>query len=71
MLLAGVLLAVGVVALPVLRAAERKGTASHEQNKRGDDALKKYDKNGNGKLDPDEEAAMKADQERAKRAKKK
>lgn len=72
MLLAGVVLAVGVVALPALRAAEqRKAGTRQEQGTRGDDALKKYDKNGNGKLDPDEEAAMKADQERAKRAKKK
>ena len=32
--------------------------------------LKKYDKNGNGKLDPDEEAARKADQEKARAEKK-
>jgi hypothetical protein len=33
--------------------------------------LKKYDKKANGKLDPDEEAAQKADQEKAKERKKK
>jgi len=71
-LIAGALLVLGALALPALRAAEnRKGnTSQEEQKKRGDDALRKYDKNGNGKLDPDEEAAMKADEEKAKRKKK-
>ena len=72
-LIAGVLLLLGAFALPALRAAEQRkgGAAQEEPKKRGDDSLRKYDKNGNGRLDPDEEAAMKADQEKAKRAKKK
>lgn len=34
------------------------------------ETLRRYDRNANGKLDPDEDAAMKADQEKAKRHKK-
>ena len=43
--------------------------AQDADKKKQDDNLKKYDKNANGRLDPDEEAAMKADQEKAKRKK--
>ena len=42
-----------------------------KKKKQEEAALKKYDKNANGKLDPDEEAARKADAEKAKAAKKK
>lgn len=61
LLLAAVLCAF-VVALsaPCLRASEDK------KQKALDPEAKKYDRNGNGKLDPDEEAAMRADQAKAK-----
>ena len=60
---------------PALRAADDKADTKVEKKaerkaKHDAEMLKKYDKNGNGKLDPDEEAAMKADQEK-KAAKKK
>lgn len=42
-----------------------------KKKKQEEAALKKYDKNGNGKLDPDEEAARKADAAKAKAEKKK
>ena len=64
------LFALGVLAATAI-AAERRDEAPAKSEKAKQDAenLKKYDKNGNGKLDPDEEAAMKADQAKAKRKK--
>ena len=56
--------------VPAIRAADDAEKAAKKAKKTEAD-LKKYDKNGNGKLDPDEEAAMKADQEKAKSEKKK
>ena len=63
-----------VFSVPVLRAADEKAeTAAKAEKKKQRDAenLKKYDKNSNGKLDPDEEAAMKADHDKMKGEKKK
>jgi hypothetical protein len=55
---------------PALRAEDTK---EQKKAKREADALKKYDKNKDGKLDDTEKATMKADQEKAKaeKAKKK
>ncbi|HEY1111089.1 MAG TPA: hypothetical protein VGE76_20705 [Opitutaceae bacterium] len=59
-----------VFAAPALRAADDAEKAA-KKKKAEAAALKKYDKNANGKLDPDELAAQKADQEKAKEKKKK
>jgi len=48
----------------VVHAAEAKQDAQKAQQDA--ENLQKYDRNANGKLDPDEEAAMKADQAKAK-----
>lgn len=53
-----------VFAAPVMRAAD-------DAKKKRDADLRKYDKNGNGKLDPDEKAAMEADIRKAKEKRKK
>ena len=63
-LLAGTLAIACLAAAPAVRAADKDDAA--KKAKRHADLLKKYDKNGNGKLDPDEEAAMKADLAKAK-----
>ena len=55
----------------VARAADDDAAKAEKKKKKAEADLKKYDKNGNGKLDPDEEAALKADQEKAKAEKKK
>lgn len=71
-LAAAALVIAWVGAAPLLRAAEERkgGPRSEKSDGRGSpadsEALRKYDRNGNGKLDPDEEAAMKADREKAK-----
>lgn len=73
-LLASVLAVAGLFLAPAARAADEKADAAAKAEKKAKkDAadLKKYDKNGNGKLDPDEEAALKADAEKAKAEKKK
>lgn len=62
------LMVAGMFTTPALRAADDK---AEKKAKREAANLKKYDKNGNGKLDADEEAQMKADQAKAKEAKKK
>lgn len=49
---------------PILAAA--KDDAATKKAKKEAELLARYDKNSNGKLDPDEEAAMKADQAKAK-----
>ena len=64
-LLASVLAVAGMFIVPSLRAADDAEKAA-KKAKRVAENLKKYDKNGNGKLDADEEAAMKADMEKAK-----
>lgn len=56
--------------VPAVQAADDAEKAAKKKAKQEAD-LKKYDKNGNGKLDPDEEAALKADVEKAKAEKKK
>ncbi len=69
----------GALALAVLGltstaiAAQEKGGNRKDEKKSGVSAetLRKYDRNGNGKLDPDEEAAMRADEARLKRQKEK
>lgn len=63
---------VAVLALATTtRAAQDKGGSGKDDRKSGVSAevLQKYDRNGNGKLDPDEEAAMRADEARVKRQK--
>ena len=73
-LLASILAIAGMFAVPTVRAqddaAKAKAKAEKAEKKKADD-LKKYDKNNNGKLDPDEETALKADVEKAKAEKKK
>jgi hypothetical protein len=73
-LLASVLAVACMFTVPTVRAADEKADAAakaEKKAKRDAENLKKYDKNGNGKLDPDEEALMKADMEKAKAEKKK
>ncbi len=70
-------LATGVLALAVsgavssASAAQSKGGNGKDEKKSGPGAeiLQRYDRNGNGKLDPDEEAAMRAEEARLKRQK--
>jgi hypothetical protein len=65
-----VALAVAVLGLTT-RAAQDKGGSGKGDKKTGVSAevLQKYDRNGNGRLDPDEEAAMRAEEARIKRQK--
>src|SRR5215208_4700324 len=73
-LIAGMLAIACMLSIPAVRAADDKKddmTKAEKKAKRDAENLKKYDKNANGKLDPDEEAALKADQEKAKNEKKK
>jgi capsule polysaccharide export protein KpsE/RkpR len=56
----------GMFTVPALRAADDDAAKAEKKKKKQEADLKKYDKNGNGKLDPDEEAALKADVEKAK-----
>ena len=55
--------------VPVARAADADKEAKKRKKEEAD--LKKYDKNGNGKLDPDEKAALEADVKKRKEEKKK
>ena len=60
-------------ALPMLHAQNdpaKKEKAAEKKKQHDAEVLKKYDKNANGKLDPAEEAAMKADLEKARAEKK-
>ena len=66
-LIAGMLAIACMLTVPAVHAASDDAKA--EKKKKAD--LKKYDKNANGKLDPDEEAALKADAEKKKAEKKK
>ena len=56
--------------LPTVQAADDAEKAAKKKKKEEAD-LKKYDKNANGKLDPDEKAALEADVKKAKEKKKK
>jgi hypothetical protein len=56
--------------IPAVQAADDAEKAARKKKKEEAD-LRKYDKNGNGKLDPDEEAARQADVKKAKEEKKK
>jgi capsule polysaccharide export protein KpsE/RkpR len=69
-LIASMLAVAFAVMAPVAQAADDAEKAAKKAKKAAAD-LKKYDKNANGKLDPDEEAALKADVEKAKAEKKK
>ena len=64
-LLASVLAVACMFTVPAVRAADDAEKAAKKAKKEAAD-LKKYDKNGNGKLDPDEIEAMKADQAKMK-----
>ena len=55
--------------LPTVQAADDAEKAAKKKKKEEAD-LKKYDKNANGKLDPDEKAALEADVKKAKEEKK-
>jgi hypothetical protein len=74
-LIAGLLAIACTLTVPAVRAADDKkddpAVKAEKKAKRDAEMQKKYDKNQNGKLDPDEEAAMKADMEKAKAEKKK
>ena len=66
---AGILAIACMFAVPTVSAADDDAKAEKKKKKAAAD-LKKYDKNANGKLDPDEEAALKADAEKQKSEKK-
>lgn len=70
-LLASLLAVAGMFLAPAVRAADDDATKAEKKKKKAEADLKKYDKNGNGKLDPDEEAALRADVEKMKAEKKK
>lgn len=74
-LVASMLAIACMLTVPAVRAADDKkddaAVKAEKKAKRDAEMLKKYDKNQNGKLDPDEEAAMKADMEKAKAERKK
>jgi hypothetical protein len=54
-------------AMPAVRAAGETGDKKNEHKAKPDaETLRRYDKNGDGKLDPDEQAAMRADENKAK-----
>ncbi|MBI5766410.1 MAG: hypothetical protein HZA93_01340 [Verrucomicrobia bacterium] len=69
-LLACLFAVAGMFTVPAVRAADDAEKAAKKKAKEAAD-LKKYDKNGNGKLDPDEKAALDADVAKAKAEKKK
>lgn len=69
-LLASALAVACTFTVPAVRAADDAAKAEKKAKQEAAD-LKKYDKNNNGKLDPDEIAARDADREKAKAAKKK
>jgi hypothetical protein len=69
-LIAGMLAVACMFTVPAVHAADDDAKAEKKKKKAEAD-LKKYDKNTNGKLDPDEEAALKADVEKQKAEKKK
>jgi hypothetical protein len=62
--------AVALAGVVAVHAADDRSKDKSKTPKSEDEILKKYDKNANGRLDPDEDAAMKADQAKAERKKK-
>ena len=68
-LIAGLLATACMFTVPTVSAADDE--KAEKKKKKAEADLKKYDKNANGKLDPDEEAALKADVEKQKAEKKK
>jgi hypothetical protein len=70
-LLASILAVASMFIVPAVRAADDDAAKAEKKKKKQAADLKKYDKNGNGKLDADEEAALKADVEKMKAEKKK
>jgi hypothetical protein len=70
-LLATAFAVVSLFTVPALRAADEKEAKDKKDKEPKVTAkvLEKYDKNHNGKLDPDEEAAWKADLAKAKEKK--
>jgi high-affinity Fe2+/Pb2+ permease len=64
------LAAAAVVFAPALRAADKAETAAARKARQEQANLEKYDSNHDGKLDEQEKAAMKADQDKAKAEKK-
>ena len=70
-LIASLLAVTGMFTFPAYAADEKADAAAAKKAKHDAEMLKKYDKNGNGKLDPDEIAARDADREKAKAEKKK
>jgi hypothetical protein len=68
-LIAGMLAVACMLTVPAVHAASDDAKAEKKKKKAEAD-LRKYDKNANGKLDPDEEAARKADVEKQKSEKK-
>jgi hypothetical protein len=69
-LIASLLAVACMLTVPAVQAADDAEKAAKKAKKAEAD-LKKYDKNANGKLDPDEEAALKADVEKQKAERKK
>jgi hypothetical protein len=68
-LIAGMIAVACLLAASALHAASDDKADKKDQKSEAD--LKKYDRNANGKLDPDEEAALKADVEKQKGERKK
>lgn len=57
---------IGALVVPAAAAAEEKMDAAARKAQREVEALKKYDVDHDGKLDPEEKAARKADRAKAK-----
>ena len=68
-LIAGLLAVACLTTDPTIHAADNAERSSNKTEKEAAD-LAKYDRNHNGKLDPDEKAAMKADANKQKTEKK-
>ena len=64
-LITGMLALACLFTVPMANAASDDAKAD-KKKKKLDAELRKYDRNGNGRLDPDEEAARRADAEREK-----
>jgi len=62
-------LAVAMIAGLSLRAADDAAPKKEKAAKPTAEEIKKYDKNGDGKLDKEERAALNADKKKAKEAK--
>jgi hypothetical protein len=64
-LIASLLAVVCALMVPAVNAAD-EAKKSEKKSKKAEADVRKYDRNGNGKLDPDEEAARRADVEKQK-----